>query len=81
MEIKEVQPFSLRKLLVGEGERKIWKKVRGGFLPVNRESDHQNKCNLGMHVREGRKEAMDRIEKLLNMSGRFYLFLLNHSCP
>lgn len=81
MVIQEVQPLSLRKLLVGEGERRIWKKVRGGFLPVSRESDDQNRCNLGMHVREGRKDALGRVEKLLNRSASFYLFILNHSYP
>lgn len=27
----------------------------GGFQPVNRGSDHQNRWNLGVHGREGRK--------------------------
>lgn len=66
-----MQPFSLRKLLVGERERKIWKKVGSGFLPVNRENDHQNRCNLGMHVRESRKDSLDTTKKLLNMLGSF----------
>lgn len=73
--------MSLRELLVGEGERRIWKKVRGGFLPGNRESDHQNRRNLGMHVREGGKDALGRVEKLLNRPASFYLFILNHCCP
>lgn len=81
MEIQEVQPLSLRELLVGEGERRIWKKVRGSFLPVNRESDHQNRCNVGVHVREGGKDALGRVEKLLNRPASFCLFILNHSCP